>query len=163
MLNIELLVEAPAWRKVKDLKSLIERAGRTAIETADIEHMPCAQQTFEVALKLSDDAHIQILNQQFRGKNTPTNVLSFPFEEAFPELTTGPLLLGDLILAHETIWREAIEQNKVLEHHISHLVVHGILHLLGYDHIEDEDANEMEQLEIDILEKLHIPRPYRQA
>ncbi|MCF6200407.1 MAG: rRNA maturation RNase YbeY, partial [Hyphomicrobiaceae bacterium] len=152
MLNIELLVEAPAWREVKDLENLIERAGTAAMEAARSEPAPNAQQAFEVAINLSDDARIQTLNQQFRSQDKPTNVLSFPFEEDFPELATGPLMLGDLMLAHETIWREALEQNKVLEHHISHLVVHGVLHLLGFDHIEEQEAEEMEGLEIDILE-----------
>ena len=105
----------------------------------------------------------QSLNLEFRGKDKPTNVLSFPFE--MPEELIGldddmANLLGDLIICAPVVEREAKEQNKPLEHHWAHMVVHGCLHLLGYDHIKDDEADIMENLERDILKRLDIPDPY---
>jgi probable rRNA maturation factor len=113
----------------------------------------------ELSLVFSDDATVKSLNAQWRGKDTATNVLSFP---AFP-LKPGdklPPLLGDVILAFETVAREAAEEAKPFEHHVSHLILHGLLHLLGYDHETDAQAEEMEALECKILTKLAIPDPY---
>jgi len=163
MLKTDVLIEAPAWRQVEDLEGLIKRAATAALQAADKQQAPPPKGPVEIAINLSDDAHIQVLNKQFRDKDKPTNVLSFPFEEEFPELAAGPTLLGDLMLSQETIWREAIEQDKRLDHHITHLIVHGVLHLCGYDHIDEDDADRMEHLEISILEKLRIPSPYRQS
>ncbi|WP_051908768.1 rRNA maturation RNase YbeY [Candidatus Odyssella acanthamoebae] len=119
----------------------------------------------EVNIKLTNDAEVQILNRQFRHKDKPTNVLSFPVltDEDIQFLPADfPLMLGDIALAFETITREAIEQKKSLNHHVSHLVVHGLLHLLGYDHETDLEAEEMEALEIEILSKQSIPNPYKE-
>ncbi len=130
----------------------------------------------EAALRLSDDADIRTLNKTFRGQDKPTNVLAFP---AAPALDMHPLEmpvkagpaddtigsdraapLGDIILAYETVAAEAAAQGKTFDHHVSHLVVHGLLHLAGYDHGTDEDADEMEALEVRILATLGIPDPY---
>lgn len=113
----------------------------------------------EVSLVLSDDGHVQELNRDWRGKDKPTNVLSFPAEGDFP-MPGAPRLLGDIILAQETVAREALEQGKRFDHHLSHLVIHGLLHLLGYDHIEEDEAQEMEALEIKLLASMDIPDPY---
>jgi probable rRNA maturation factor len=107
---------------------------------------------------LSSDANVEVLNGQFRGKSKPTNVLSFPAGEGAPD---G--FIGDVILASETVRREADEQGVPLDHHVQHLVVHGILHLLGYDHITADEAEQMETLEISILSKLGIANPYTEA
>lgn len=111
----------------------------------------------EISILLTDDAEQQVLNRDWRGKDAPTNVLSFPQIEPF-----GPVvgILGDIILARETLEREAIEQGTSFEHHFTHLIVHGFLHILGYDHIEDDEALEMEGLETQILASLGVPDPY---
>lgn len=106
----------------------------------------------EVALALSDDAHLQQLNAQFRQIDKPTNVLSF-------ENDTEPFL-GDIALSFETIKREAQEQEKTLEAHFTHIVLHGILHLLGFDHMNEKEALEMEALEVKLLTALNISNPY---
>ena len=104
----------------------------------------------EMTVVLADDAFVKNLNRDFRGKNKPTNVLSFP----------GDGHLGDIVLAFETIERQAKEQNKTFKAHVQHLLVHGTLHLLGHDHMEEAEAEKMESLEIKILKELGVANPY---
>src|SRR5262249_44599130 len=111
---------------------------------------------------LTDDAEQRQLNLAWRGKNASTNVLAFPALDSSVSLPAGaPLLLGDIVLAYETVAREAAEQNKPFTDHFRHLVVHGVLHLLGFDHHTDAEAATMESREIVILTHLGVPNPYR--
>jgi probable rRNA maturation factor len=114
----------------------------------------------ELSILLTDDAEQRALNRQWRGIDKPTNVLSFPQIEPF-----GPVvgLLGDIVLARETVEREAAAEGIPFVHHFTHLVVHGFLHILGYDHLEDDDATIMEALETEILGVLGIPDPYQEG
>ena len=117
------------------------------------------QQEAEVTIRIVDEAESNDLNLTYRGKDKPTNVLSFPFEcppgvEDFP-------LLGDLIICRQVVEQEASEQQKTLESHWAHMVIHGSLHLLGYDHIEDTEAEEMEALEKEFMQALNFPDPYK--
>lgn len=112
----------------------------------------------EVTIRLVDEAESQMLNKTYRQKDAPTNVLSFPFE-APPGIELP--LLGDLVICRQIVEKEAKEQNKNVMAHWAHMVVHGSLHLLGYDHIEDDEAEEMESLETDIIEQLGFPPPYQ--
>lgn len=116
----------------------------------------------EVSVTLTDDAAIRILNKEHRGKDKPTNVLSFPVWDHMSDIPprAGLVPIGDIIIAFETIKAESIEQEKSLADHLTHMVVHGFLHLLGYDHIRDDEAEIMESLEIRILKKLDIANPY---
>lgn len=103
------------------------------------------------------------LNQQYRHKQGPTNILSFPFDwpEGMNDLNDdGRIYLGDLVVCAPVVEKEAFEQNKALEHHWAHIVIHGVLHLMGYDHIDEAEAERMESKEIAILETLHISNPY---
>ncbi|GGC79708.1 MULTISPECIES: rRNA maturation RNase YbeY [Vreelandella] len=111
----------------------------------------------ELTIRFVDEEESQALNSDYRGKDKPTNVLSFPFEN--PPGITLPLL-GDLIICHAVVAQEADEQQKPLAHHYAHMVVHGTLHLMGYDHIDEQEAEEMEQLERELLATLNIPDPY---
>lgn len=111
----------------------------------------------EITVRIVTPEESQQLNHQYRGKEKPTNVLSFPFESP-PELELP--LLGDLIVCADVVAQEAIEQNKALNDHWAHMIIHGCLHLLGYDHIEEEEAEEMESLEIELLASLNIKDPY---
>lgn len=155
-INIDVSIESGVW----DDEAAMTGLARKAIDAA-VDHLgrPMPKAGSEVSLLFTDDAAIQLLNNDWRGKDKPTNVLSFP---AFPPSRTGqlPLMLGDIILASETVSREAQEEAKPLENHIIHLIVHGFLHLAGYDHETDEDAEEMEGLEREILAALAIPDPY---
>ncbi len=151
--EIDLSVEAGDWPDEAALTLLVDRAVSAAFaETA-------AAGPSELSIVFSDDAHIRTLNAGWRGKDKATNVLSFP---AFPFPKGGklPPMLGDIVLAAETVSREAALEEKPFENHITHLVIHGLLHLLGYDHETDAEAEEMEAIERAALARLAIPDPY---
>ena len=114
----------------------------------------------ELSIVLTDDAEQQELNRDWRGIDKPTNVLSFPQIEPFGAVTG---IIGDIVLARETLEREAADLDKPFAHHFTHLVVHGFLHILGYDHIDEADALQMEGLEIQILGTLGVPDPYHEG
>ena len=128
------------------------------------QHLTTAAATVELGLTLADDDSVRALNRDHRGQDKPTNVLSFPLIDDVlhtePEAPGAPLMLGDVILAYETVAREAAEQGKNVTDHAVHLVVHGVLHLLGHDHQNDVEADAMERLETVILCKLGIADPY---
>ncbi|MDU0354873.1 rRNA maturation RNase YbeY [Paraglaciecola aquimarina] len=127
----------------------------------------------EMTIRVVDEDEIQQLNHQYRGKDKTTNVLSFPFEQPALFLPAGitldpasisdemPNLLGDLVVCTQVVATEAEQQNKIISHHWAHMIIHGTLHLLGYDHIEDDEADIMESLEITLLHKLAIDDPYQ--
>jgi len=143
---IEVEIEADGWSGLPNAEALTRQAGEMALEMAD--------RAGEVAVLLTDDAAVRDLNARFRGKDQPTNVLSFPAPEGAGEH------LGDVCLAYETCAREANEQGKALGAHLEHLTAHGVLHLLGYDHDVDADAEIMEALERRILAALGVADPY---
>ena len=116
-------------------------------------------QDSEIVIRLVDDAESSALNQQYRHKQGPTNILSFPFEA--PDGMQMDLL-GDLVICAPLIEKEAAEQNKLTENHWAHITIHGVLHLIGYDHIEEAEAEEMEALEIKLLSMLNIANPYQE-
>jgi probable rRNA maturation factor len=113
-----------------------------------------------LAIVFTDNKEMQELNHRFRGKNVPTNVLSFPADMDAPQPAEQEIILGDVILAYGVVAEEAEEQGKPLAHHMTHMIVHGLLHLLGYDHMDDEEAEEMEAYECRILADFGIPDPY---
>ncbi len=113
----------------------------------------------EITIRMVNSEEIHQLNSTYRHVDRPTNILSFPFE--LPEGVEDLPLLGDLVVCKEVLERECKEQNKTLEEHFAHLIVHGCLHLIGYDHIEEEDAKEMEPLEIKAMEELGYENPYK--
>ncbi len=148
---IEVILEDERWEAV-GLEALAGPAEREAL--AITGRMP---EEFEIAVMGCDDTRIATLNADFRGKPTATNVLSWP-ASGTPPMDGGEL--GDIAIAYETCAREAAEKGVSVHHHVTHLLIHGILHLLGYDHISDADAEEMEALEIKALAKLGISNPY---
>jgi probable rRNA maturation factor len=154
---VEAVVEDPRW-EAAGIAAAIERAGRAALAAAGRD--PARH---EIALLLCDDARIAALNAEFRGKPGPTNVLSWPaFDGAVPEPGGERLFLGDLALGYETCAREAVEAGIGLADHAAHLVVHGVLHLLGHDHEDDAEAAAMQALETNVLASLGIANPYSQ-
>lgn len=150
-----LTVEAGDWPPEQ---RLAEIATRAVTATLSVGGLRCAAKS-ELSLLFTDDAAIAQINAQWRGIDRPTNVLSFPGEEIEIGATGGPML-GDIALAHETLEREARLEGKRFEHHLTHLIVHGLLHIFGYDHGDDEEAELMEALERRILASLDIADPY---
>jgi probable rRNA maturation factor len=153
----EVIVVADGWHSEPDAEAIIQRAVATAAETVN-----AGLGEAELAVMLTDDSGIRTLNLNWRGIDKPTNVLSFP---ALPPTGAGgpddaPRMLGDIAIAYETTRREADDEQKPFDHHLSHLAVHGFLHLIGYDHEKDDDAEAMETLERGILAQLGIPDPY---
>jgi probable rRNA maturation factor len=153
----EVLVVADCWQTEPDAEAVIQRAINAAAEIAD-----AGVGDAELAVMLTDDSGIRTLNSNWRGIDKPTNVLSFP---ALQPTGAGapddaPRMLGDIAIAFETTRKEADDEQKPFDHHLSHLAVHGFLHLIGYDHEKDDDAEAMESLEQEILAQLCIPDPY---
>lgn len=153
--KIDVLVESTLWKEPARVKTVLRRAVREAAAA-----LPTTGG--ELAIVLTDDSSIRLLNRQWRGVDKATNVLSFPTQDSCGQDSCGqPPLIGDIVLAHETIAREARDEGKPFAHHLAHLAVHGFLHLLGYDHERDDDAEAMEAVERKILQRLAIPDPYR--
>jgi len=159
---IDIASPCPGWNQVcPDVEQLADAAAQLALRYAPrvVGLEPLTR--IELGITLADDDKLQRLNRDYRGKNVPTNVLAFPAWEVGTRPTSGaPLLLGDIVLGFETVVREAAEQRKPVAHHLSHMIVHGVLHLLGYDHRTEAEADAMEALEMSILAGLGIPDPY---
>jgi probable rRNA maturation factor len=175
--RIAVAMRGGGWRQACPAAPLLARAAARAALAATLPHHRPA---IELSLVLTSDAEQRRLNHRYRGRDAPTNVLSFPIGEmaappvdggpsaAIPPAMPGalpeaPLLLGDVVLACETIAREAVEQQKPFADHLRHLIVHGVLHLLGYDHAEEHEARRMEALEAVILRRLGVPDPYEET
>ncbi len=154
---IDVIVEVAGWPTEEDLTRLARAAVTAAVETARLQAVPGA----EVAIFFADDARLRTLNGEWRGRDAPTNVLSFEGSNGSGP-PYGPLL-GDIVLALETVTREAEEQGKRFEHHLSHLMIHGLLHLFGYDHQIEAEAEVMEDAERRALARLGIADPYADA
>lgn len=159
---VETILRDERWGEV-GLDGLASRAAKAALLRVGLE-----PDAFEIGLLGCNDDQIAQLNTEFREKPMATNVLSWPSEERcaevagqVPELPSGDPELGDIAISYETCVREAEAADKPISEHVTHLLVHGVLHLLGYDHIRDEDAMIMEGLEVDILAPLGIADPYR--
>lgn len=148
---VEVEVEDPAWTAaLPDPETTARAAGEATLQRA----IPDRAGEASLTVLLADDAAVQALNRDFRGKDAPTNVLSFP------AAATARPHLGDIALGYGVCAREALTQAKPLDHHLAHLTVHGVLHLLGYDHEVDAEAQAMEQIERTILKGLGVPDPY---
>ena len=153
----EVLVVAECWQNEADADAVIHRAIAAATDIADADVGDA-----ELAVMLTDDDGIRTLNSNWRGIDKPTNVLSFPALQPTGPVGPGdaPRMLGDIAIAYQTTRRESDDEQKPFDHHLSHLVVHGFLHLIGYDHENDAEAEIMEDLETKILAQLGIPDPY---
>ena len=140
---VDISIRSPKWPSIDVM-----------IEKVALETLTVAKQKSpaELSIVLADDVFVQNLNHHYRGKDKPTNVLSFPADDNF--------MLGDVVLAYETVKKESGQHHRNFEHHVMHLIIHGILHLLGYDHENDGQAEEMESLEIRILRSFGVKNPY---
>jgi probable rRNA maturation factor len=154
-IGIDVVVEAGDWARLGDPDAL----SRRAVEAAFAVVSDAPREDSELSILLADDRSVQDLNREWRGKDQPTNVLSFP--SAGQPHQPGPLHLGDIAMALETLMRESQDEAKSLADHFTHLVIHGTLHLLGYDHELEAEAEIMEALEVKALAALGIADPYR--
>lgn len=157
--DISIDVRGAFWCDVEfDVTRLCRTAAAEAIVSAQE-----ASDDVEISVVLADDDFVRELNRTWRNMDVPTNVLAFPCSDGDESAGIGAeRLLGDVVVAFQTIQREAIELHLSLEHHFAHLIIHGVLHLLGYDHIEDGDAAVMEKLEAEALARLGIGNPYEE-
>lgn len=159
-LDIQASVEEGGWPAEDSLQALASRVlEKSADHLARQEEQPFPPHPVEVSLVFTDDEAIRQINAEWRGQDKPTNVLSFPAYPLEPGGDPGPML-GDIVIARETVEREAAELGKPFDEHLIHLMVHGFLHLFGYDHMNPEEAEEMEGLETRILGELGLSDPY---
>ena len=157
--TVDIIVDSPLWKARRGVKAVLQRAIAEAAAMA-------ATTEGELAIVLTDDSAIRALNRDWRGKDQPTNVLSFPACNTLPASRRAGAqpgrvrLLGDIVIAYETMAREALAERRPFRHHLAHLAVHGFLHLVGHDHDADAEADAMEALEIAVLARLDVPNPY---
>ncbi len=153
--DVEIVIEDDRWCEDPDVLEVANRA----VAALFASHATGLERLAAATVLLSDDAHIAALNTNFRGKTAPTNVLSFPAAPSARQ-RGEPIYAGDVIIARETVASEAAALGIPVQHHLQHLIVHGLLHLIGYDHLTDADAHVMETLETRILAPLGIADPY---
>jgi probable rRNA maturation factor len=163
-LIIDILTESPLWDdQLNIIEPLINELSNQVLASLNVLSVA---KTIELSITLTDNKKIKELNNKYRKIDKATNVLSFPSQEIFPDellslkIFNDYLILGDIVIAYETIDLEALQQNKSFKDHFSHMIIHGLLHLLGYDHQSEEDAEIMEKLETNILAKFSITCPY---
>ncbi|CAM1634440.1 Endoribonuclease YbeY [Bartonella apis] len=150
----DVAINADGWQSEHSLRMLVDRVLEATLHVLEFDDVDS-----ELSLVFTDDANIRTINAKWRHIDKATNVLSFPAFSIQPGQRPGPIL-GDIVIARETVQREAQEENKSFDDHLSHLIVHGLLHLTGYDHQNDEEAEQMESLERKILASLGISNPY---
>lgn len=150
----DVAINADGWQSEHSLRMLVDRVLEATLHALEFDDVDS-----ELSLVFTDDANIRTINAKWRHIDKATNVLSFPAFPIQPGQRPGPIL-GDVVIARETVQREAQEENKSFDDHLSHLIVHGLLHLTGYDHQNDDEAEQMESLERKILASLGISDPY---
>jgi probable rRNA maturation factor len=165
---LEIALDADEeWDSSSSWEELVRNAAEAAIAESAFPSLAKAERPVEISVRLTGDEEVRALNAQWRGKDRPTNVLSFPMAETADlqqANVAGPeLLLGDVILARGVCQAEAVDKGVSFEEHAAHLLVHGTLHLLGYDHHDDREAADMEQREVRALARLGIGNPYEDA
>ena len=160
-LVVETAIDDARWHHIPSIAATIEHICRQTLDHVGFPYTECPTEVF---IQCTNDAYIHQLNKEHRNKDKPTNVLSFPGEELeagnYGHLEQPLIALGDIVIAYETVEREAAEANISLTHHFHHMVIHGLLHLLGHDHIDDSEAEAMEALEVEILSLYEIKNPY---
>ncbi|MDR2724336.1 MAG: rRNA maturation RNase YbeY [Holosporaceae bacterium] len=153
-MNLKISVEYGSWNE-KEVRFIVAECTEAVFSAIELR-----RNNLEICFLFTNDEEVRILNKTYRKINEPTNVLSFP-AEILPK-NDSYCILGSIALAFETIERESLQQKKSIQNHLKHLIIHGLLHLLRYDHIEESEAEQMEALEIAILKKLNIKNPYEE-
>ncbi len=158
-MNLEICIESDLWNSI-NLDKIVDKCVNAVFSKMELK-----AENIEICFLFANDEEVKLLNKTYRGIDKATNVLSFPAnsietQDDYEEDECNIIILGSVALAYETIENESIDQNKNIEDHISHLIVHSVLHLLGYDHIDSVEAKHMEDLEIQILSTLNVHNPY---
>ena len=172
IIKIDINIQEKLWRTQPKISQQIKLLFKNIILKTPLQNVILDKKlkNLEISILLTDDQQIKSLNKNYRQKDKPTNILSFPLLDCQKvkngnfknlDLANGNLMLGDIALSYQTIFMEAKEQNKIFEHHLAHLAIHGLLHLIGFDHEKNADAKIMEALEIRILADMSIKNPYR--
>jgi len=170
MIICDIEVKSKKWLEIKNPEKLVEKIIKQLIPLTELKSVLTKEFTIELAISLVSNSQIKKINSDFRNKNKATNILSFPNmdhsliqQEGLKNIVknTDYLCLGDIVISYEKLKSEAKKQNKSFNCHLTHLILHSILHLIGHDHKEDVEAKEMESLEITILESLNIKNPYQ--
>lgn len=167
MIEIDIIIE-PIWGSANDWHALSKRSINKALEYSNYKGLLKTYKHISISISLSNNQQVHALNNQYRSKDKPTNILSFPMLErdeldTIDIIQTPEIMLGDLILAYNICNDEALAQNITLANHFAHLIIHGILHLLQYNHIEDADADIMQSIEINALRDMGIDNPYKKG
>ncbi len=169
-ISLDIIAKSKKWNTHRNIQQFIERTCHKIIPLTDLKKLLRKNFTLEIAISLVSSRQMKTINFEFRGKNKPTNVLSFPnldenlVREVGIKKAVGSasfLPLGDIVIAYEIVEKESLAQKKKFHDHLTHLILHSILHLIGYDHEEEGMAKIMEDLEIEILQKLKIKNPYQ--
>lgn len=161
--KVDVLAPAEQWiQAIEDISQLVTKTVEAAVKISQKINQNC-----EVCVVLSDDFELQVLNKEYRGIDSPTNVLSFPSDsidkednESAYNFSGKPLMLGDIVIAYETMQKESLNSDTPLADHLAHILIHGVLHLCKFDHENDKDAQIMESMEIAILKELGVKNPY---
>lgn len=151
LLDIDVTIADPAWQEA------LPEVEQICVESA-IAAIGAPDRPTELSIVLTADEEVRVLNRDYRGKDKPTNVLSFPSGQ--PVVADGPVMLGDVVLALGVVTAEAERDGKAFQSHLRHLVIHGVLHLLGFDHETDSEAEEMERREVELLDAFGVSDPY---
>ncbi|MCQ2965134.1 MAG: rRNA maturation RNase YbeY [Alphaproteobacteria bacterium] len=160
-IKVAIKVREKKWQTdIEKVRSIVRKAASQAWKLGNVGELEIPVDDVEISVLLTDNEEVHVLNRDYRGVDKTTNVLSFASLDDEFEIIDSPLLLGDIIVAYGKTKEEAVEENISLQDHLFHLIVHGVLHLIGYDHIEDAEAEEMENKEIEILNKNGISNPY---
>ncbi len=157
--DMDISVQYPEWENIDNIKQVIRTSVLCALNTTSIPTKATGRD-LEISVVLANDDLMQVLNREYREKDKPTNILTFANLDEGDVPAEGVVPLGDIIMSYDTINKECLEQDKFLLDHVKHLTVHGVLHLLGFDHQNDDEATDMETLEIRILEYLGVQNPY---
>lgn len=162
--SVIIEIKGAGWKKIKGLEKRLAQASELTLATMPVALLPAARRA-QATLLLTSDKAVQTLNHDYRGKDKPTNVLSFPqFERAdlakVGKTGLGNIYVGDIAVAYQTVVKEAKAEKKELLDHVTHLLIHGLLHLFGYDHDTDARASRMEKMEKEIMATLGLPDPY---
>lgn len=160
-IKVATKIEDKKWlTDIENVRSVVKKAASQAWKLGNVGELEIPVEDAEISVLLTDNEKVHVLNREYRGVDKTTNVLSFASLDDEFEVIDEPLLLGDIIVAYEKTKEEAEEEGVSFQNHLFHLIVHGVLHLIGYDHIEDAEAEEMESKEIEILKKNGISNPY---